>query len=51
MNLFRPNVIKLEQRRDVDGLMKAMSHKDPEIRRDAATALGHVGGKDAIGIL
>lgn len=43
MPLFRPDIGRLERKRDVDGLTKALRHKRPDIRREAAGALGHVG--------
>jgi len=39
MRLFRPNVRKLQQSRDVQGLMTALGDQDPEIARDAVRAL------------
>ncbi len=37
-----PNIEKLKQQRDVNRLVKALSHKDPRIRRIAAKALGEL---------
>ena len=40
MPLFgRPNIEKLKQERDVKGLIKALGHRDPEIRRHVTDAL------------
>jgi hypothetical protein len=35
-----PNIEKLKERRDVDGLVKALSHEDAYVRCEAAKALG-----------
>ncbi len=49
MPLFgSPNIEKLKERRNVDGLIKALSHKDAAIRRDAARALGVLGDQRAV---
>ena len=37
-----PNIEKLKEKRDVKGLIKALSHKEWNIRRDAAKALGEL---------
>jgi HEAT repeat protein len=42
MGLFKPNVPKLAEKKDVPGLIKALAHKDPEIRAAAANALGEL---------
>ncbi|MBN2431215.1 MAG: HEAT repeat domain-containing protein [Acidobacteria bacterium] len=39
MRLFKPNVKKMQQSRDVQGLMTALGDQDPEIARDAVRAL------------
>jgi tetratricopeptide (TPR) repeat protein len=44
MPLFGPpNVNKLEDKRDIKGLIKALRHRDASVRRDAVEALGRVG--------
>ena len=51
MFFFKPNVEKLKEKRDVEGLVKALRHKDPSIRRKAARALGELKAKDALDAL
>jgi HEAT repeat protein len=48
--LFRPDVKKLEEMRDVEGLIFVLLHeKDyPDARQKAAEALGRIGDKRAI---
>jgi HEAT repeat protein len=46
--LVKPNVAKLEAKRDVEGLLEALRHKDPGIRQDAALALGRIGDARAV---
>jgi HEAT repeat protein len=49
MPLFGPpNIEKLREKRDVDGLLKALVHKDAETRRKAAVALGDLGDAQAV---
>lgn len=48
MLFFKPNVNKLKEKRDVEGLIKALRHKDVLIRRKAAKALGDLKASDAI---
>lgn len=45
MGIFdrKPNVEKLREKRDVEGLMKALKHKDINVRLGAAEALGRIG--------
>jgi len=44
MGLFGPpNVEKLKAKKDVDGLLEALAHRDESVRRSAAEALGDVG--------
>lgn len=38
-DIFRPNIEKLKERRDIDGLIKACETPEKEIRRDAVSAL------------
>lgn len=49
MALFKPNVEKLKAKRNVEGLIKALSYeKDPDVREDAASALGEIGNSKAV---
>lgn len=50
MGLFEPpNVKKMEAKKDVGGLIKALSYwKDKNVRNDAATALGKIGDTRAV---
>jgi len=43
-----PNIERLEQKRNVQGLIKALDHEDPEVRRNAAQALGSIGDQRAV---
>ena len=43
--LFKPNVKKMQKERDVEGLIKALEHKNIHVRERAAEALGEL--KDA----
>ncbi len=43
----RPDVSKLRAARDVDGLIAALRHSDPRVRREAAQALGELGDERA----
>ncbi|WP_119071418.1 HEAT repeat domain-containing protein [Aggregatilinea lenta] len=45
---FEPNVEKLRAKRDVEGLIKALQHKNEKIRCAAATALGQLGDVQAV---
>ena len=40
--LFKPNVERLQEKKNVKGLIKALRHKDSDVRRDAAWALGKI---------
>jgi HEAT repeat protein len=51
MSLFGPNVSKLEQRRDSDGLVKCLDHRDPSIRKAAVDALARLKVDASIGAL
>jgi HEAT repeat protein len=42
------NIQELQRRGDVDGLLKALTHKDYLVRRDAANALGAIGDPRAV---
>ena len=46
--LFKPNIERMKEKKDVNGLKKALKHKDYRIRMKAAEALGEIGVKDAI---
>jgi HEAT repeat protein len=39
----KPNVEKMERKRDIKGLVKALGHKDSNVRRGASIALGRIG--------
>lgn len=43
-----PNIDELTHKRDVDGLIKALDNREPEIRRDAAKSLGTLGVMTAV---
>lgn len=48
-DLFKPNVEKLEAKRDVEGLIKALNYKkDLKVRWEAAVALGEIKDKKAV---
>jgi len=47
LDILKPNVIKMQAREDVNGLIKAFRHKDFTVRRSAAEALGEVGDERA----
>jgi HEAT repeat protein len=53
MSLFgSPNVEKLKAKRDIPGLVKALDYqKDPQVRQDAALALGTIGDPQAVAAL
>ena len=48
MFFLKPNVAKLKEKKDVGGLIKALSHKDVSIRVEAANALAEVGDSSAV---
>jgi len=41
----KPNIDKMEKEKDYKGLVQALSHPDPEVRRKAAEALGRIAEK------
>jgi len=43
MGLFGPNVEKLKAKKDVEGLIEALTHRDESVRTRAAEALGDLG--------
>jgi len=48
MGLFGPNIKKMEAKRDVEGLVKALKTKNEDVRRLAAAALGNIGDVKAV---
>ena len=48
MGLFKPNVIKLAAKKDIEGLIKALKDKDSDVREEAAEALGEIGDDRAV---
>ena len=48
MGLFGPNIKKMEAKRDVEGLVKALKTKNEDVRRLAAAALGNIGDAKAV---
>ncbi|MCK4827283.1 HEAT repeat domain-containing protein [bacterium] len=44
----KPNIEKLKAKKDVDGLIKILKHKDRDIREEAALNIGKVGNKRAV---
>ena len=50
--MFAPNVAKLKDKKDSEGLIRALSYKkDAEIREISARVLGEIGDERAIGPL
>jgi HEAT repeat protein len=50
-DLFKPDVGKLQQQRDIQGLMTALEHKDSQIRAHAAYSLGELKALSAVDVL
>jgi len=48
MGLFGPNIKKMEAKRDIEGLVKALKNRDEDVRRLAAAALGNIGDARAV---
>ncbi len=48
LEVFGPNIDKLEQRGDVDALIEALAHKRQSVQDDAAAALGRLGDTRAV---
>lgn len=48
MGLFKTNVKKLREKNDAEKLIDALKHKDCDVRKEAAEALGVIGDKRAI---
>ena len=46
--LSKPNVEKMEAKKDVKGLIKALRHEEQDIRRAAVYALGEIGDAQAV---
>ena len=46
-----PNVEELAEKRDVNGLIEALEHKEPRVREQAALALGQIGHASSIAAL
>jgi HEAT repeat protein len=51
MSLFGPNVEKLEQRGDTEGLVNCLDNKDATVRKDAVDALSRLKDKATVGSL
>ncbi len=47
----KPNIEKLKGKRDVNGLIEALNHKDWLVRAQAADALGDIRAKPAVAAL
>lgn len=45
---FKPNIEDLEDEKDINGLIKALEHEDPIIRKLAAVSLKKVGDETAV---
>jgi len=45
---FKLNVKRMEKRKDIEGLIKALKHKDEDVRISAAMALGEIGDTRAV---
>jgi HEAT repeat protein len=48
---FKPNIEKLQSRRDVQSLIMALQYKEPTVRRAAAEVLGRIGDPCAVSSL
>ena len=51
MSLFKPNVKKMQEKKDVNGLIKALSYKDADVRSAACRALRIIKDIRAVGPL
>ena len=47
-DLFKSNVERLQEKKNVKGLIKALRDKDSDVREEAAEALGEIGDKRAV---
>jgi len=43
VGIFKPDVNKMEKRKDVEGLIKALKHRDKNVQKNAIEALGDIG--------
>ena len=48
MRLFRPNLQKMQDKKDMAGLIKALTDKEDEVSITAAKALGAIGDKSSV---
>ena len=48
MTTLTPNIWQLQSRRDIPGLIEALSHEDPDVRRRAAAALRTLDAAEAV---
>ena len=48
MGIFKPNIEKMKANGDVEGLIKALKHRDEAVQEDAAVALGRIGDVRAV---
>ena len=48
MGLFGPDIHKLKEKRDINGLIKALQNKKADTRKEAAEALGQIGGPEVL---
>lgn len=48
MGLFKPNINKMEERKDANALIKALATKDDLTRREAAAALGRMRDRSGV---
>ncbi|WP_309493142.1 HEAT repeat domain-containing protein [Candidatus Hecatella orcuttiae] len=49
MGIFgKPDIEKMERKRNVEGLVKALNHRDLDVRAGAARALGRIGDRRAV---
>jgi hypothetical protein len=46
--LFKPNIKKLKEKRNINRLIKTLSDNDIELRRRAASALGEIGSEESV---
>ncbi len=47
-SLFKPNIKRLQSKRDIPGLIQALAHKDEKTRAGAARSLGEIGDPGTI---
>lgn len=46
--MFKPNIKKLKEKRNINRLIKTLSDNDIKLRRRAASALGEIGGEESV---